>query len=461
MSAKRKLTIVDGNGPPPGSPGAEDWHRQLTRNKEGSVEGTLFNAVLILENDEHLKALFWLNESSNQVVLARQGPWPGGNIHEFTDTDSYELARWLQDPETYGMRIGDDLALKAVTAVARRHRRHPIREYLRALKWDGVPRVGSMFIDLFGAIDKTYHRQAAPCFMVGAVARVLHVDAKQPFVGAQVDFMLVLESKQGKYKTSSLRALFGSEWYVETNEPPASKDFYQVIQGCWCVEIAEMDSFSKADVTAVKTSITRRTDKYRAPYDRIPRSHRRECVFAGTTNESEYLRDATGGRRFLPVRLQEGGIIDVAAVQAVRDQLWAEAVHLFDQGHQWWVLPDDVEEEQEERYFADSWEDMVRIWLSGKAPKRGSGLEPYPERLAAGWPVEWATTSEILIYALSVDPARHGRAEQMRVASSMKRLGWTHKRDWFDGRDMPRTRRWVRASGESAAGKGVDDDVPF
>src|SRR5690606_33308139 len=115
---------------------------------------------------------------------------------------------------------------------------------------------------LFGAADKLYNLQAARDFMVSAVSRILWVDPKQPHVGSKVDFMLVLEGLQGKKKTTALQALFGANWYVETLESPAGKDFYQVIQGCWGVEIAEMDSFTKADVTAVKGAITRLTDKY-------------------------------------------------------------------------------------------------------------------------------------------------------------------------------------------------------
>ena len=102
-------------------------------------------------------------------------------------------------------------------------------DYLGALQWDGVPRVERMLVELFGAADNAYSLRAAQCFMVSAVARILWVDAKQPSVGAQVDFMLVLEGEQGKRKSSALRAIFGSEWFVETSESPSGKDFYQVI----------------------------------------------------------------------------------------------------------------------------------------------------------------------------------------------------------------------------------------
>ncbi|WP_234412822.1 VapE domain-containing protein [Stenotrophomonas sp. YAU14A_MKIMI4_1] len=432
------MTVIDGGGaPPPGDGGVDPdaWKSNLTKNRDGNVEGTLHNLILIMENDDRLKGLWWLNDSSNQVKLHRDPPWTGGSRDEFIDSDAYELAAWLQHPDRYWMKCSDDLVLKAVIAVARRHRRHPIKDYLRALEWDGVPRIERMLVELFGAADNAYSLRAAQCFMVSAVARILWVDTKQPSVGAQVDFMLVLEGEQGKRKSSALRAIFGSEWFVETSESPSSKDFYQVIQGAWGVEIGEMDSFSKADVTSVKTAITRRVDKFRAPYERVPRSYRRECVFAGTTNEHQYLRDPTGGRRFLPVRTD--GDVQIAQIATLRDQLWAEAVTMFDAGFEWWELPADAKEEQASRYVGDSWEGRVEQWLDVRMES-----SKYPIRLAMATQIDWATTDNLLTYAIGLDPGKHGKPEQMRVAAIMKTLGWEQqRRRWPDGGREP---RWFR-----------------
>lgn len=460
MSAvsKKVVTLIDGgkgrgSDGDGGAPADDSWKQKLTRNREGRIEGTLHNLVTIIENDERLKGLFWLNDSSNQVVMGRKAPWPGSNRDEFVDADSCELAAWLQHPDRYDMKCSDDTVLKAVIAVARRHRRHPIREYLTSLTWDGTPRIETMLMDMFGAGDSKYSRQASLCFMVGAVARMLWVDPKNPALGAKVDFMLVLEGPQGKQKSTSLSELFGSYWFVETAESPTGKDFYQVIQGCWGVEIGEMDSFGKADVTAVKVAITRRTDKFRAPYERMPNSYRRECVFVGTTNDREYLKDATGGRRFLPVRAD--GDVDVARIIAERDQLWAEAVRMFQDGFKYWVLPDDAPAQQAARYISDSWEARIERWLAGRF---GADDKHAPPRLKfVTGHVTWTTTDELLEYAIGLDPGKHTKGDQMRVAAIMKRLGhdpvlgdeqpedrWEHGRQrWPEG---GREWRWVRVS---------------
>lgn len=441
MSAagRNVVTLVDGGkggggGRNGGTPGGDSWLSLLSRSRDNKIENTLHNVITIIENDERLAGLFWLNDSSNQVLMNREAPWKGSNRREFQDTDAAELAAWLQHPVRYAFRCGDDVVLKSVITVARRYRRHPIREYLQGLQWDRKPRIHSMLPALFGSVDTLYTDQSAKCFMVGAVARVLWMDAKNPALGAKVDFMLVLEGEQGKRKSTALSELFGSDWYVETAESPTGKDFYQVIQGCWGVEIGEMDSFGKADVTAVKVAITRRTDKFRAPYERMPNSYRRECVFVGTTNDSQYLKDATGGRRFLPIRIERE--IDVEKIRKLRDQLWAEAVVLFRSGFEYWKLPDDAPAQQAARYISDSWEPRVERWLAGKF---GTDDKDAPPRLkfSAG-KVMWTTTDELLVWCIGLEPGKHNKADQMRLAAIMKRLG----RDALEGEDSSADDRW-------------------
>jgi predicted P-loop ATPase len=451
--AREKLTVLPGgkgkgaSGSGGGEADAGDWRDDLTRNREGKIEATTHNITLILANDPSLDGLFYLDEFANRVALTREGPWPGGNKDEFTDIDGTELSAWCGSPHHYRVSPKPDAVMSCVEAVSRRRARHPVREYLRGLKWDGVKRVESMFAVLFGSEDSTYTRKAALCFMVSAVARILWVDPLARHNGAQVDFMLILEGEQGVRKTSAVRTLFSAAWYMEAMESPAGKDFYQSLRGRWCVEIGEMDSFNKSDVTKVKQAITSRFDTYRPSYGRVSRSFRRECVFVGTTNESEYLRDSTGARRFLPIRVSS---VHIAKIEDQRDQLWAEAVALFGDGYPWWDLPAQAVDEQEARFTADSWEEIIAPWVDGRADAKH-----YPERIRSESSLkpEWVTTSEVLIWAIGADVAKHTKQDQMRIAPIMRRIGWRHDRPWINGK---RERRWVRVSEP-----GGDDDVPF
>lgn len=434
-----------------GSGGQRDpgeWTNAITRTTTGKPESTIHNTMLVLQHADELAGLFMLDEFGNAVRLLHDPCWSGGERDEFTDQDGTELAAWLGSPLRYTLNAKREMVMDCVEAMARRRKVHPVREYLSHLQWDGMPRIATLFARLFGSEDSTYNRQAAQCWLVSAVARILWMDAKVRHNGAQVDFMLVLEGDQGIRKTSAVRELFGAEWYAESMESPSGKDFYQALRGRWCVEIGEMDSFSKADVTKVKQAITARFDTYRPSYGRVSRSFRRECVFVGTTNENEYLRDSTGGRRFLPVKVVA---VDIAGLRSERDQLWAEAVSLFRAGCAWWKLPDEAEEQQEERFVEDSWQGPIQRWLAGRASDG-----EYPSRLSMsagnGSALEWTTTTELLSWALSVDVGKHGKPEQMRVAAIMRRLQWTHVRVTVG---TYRERRWLPKAGAQPGGSHV------
>lgn len=448
MSGSRaKLKVVDSSGAAPPGGGeldVDDWRKRLVLDRNYKPIAAPHNLMLILEHDEVLAGLFWLDEFGNRVVLDRQPPWAGGNRDEFTEVDALELAAWLGDPLRYEMTIGVNLVLQSVEAIARRRKRHTVREYLDGLVWDGVLRIGGLFVDLFGAEDSAYSRGVAPCVMVSAVSRILWLDPKQPSKGSKVDFMLVLEGGQGAGKTTAVLELFGAEWYAEATESPAHKDFYQTLRGRWGVEIGEMDSFSKADVAKVKQAITTRFDVYRPSYGRTARSFRRECVFVGTTNKDDYLRDESGARRFLPLKV---GRVDIDRLVVVRDQLWAEAVHMFRHGFEWWQLPDGAKREQDDRYQEDSWMEPIAKWLDGKAH-----IDSY-NGVAVRDPVTGqvgeCTSSDLLWRALNIDTARHSRPDQMRASAVMARLGWPKFRPtrygtrvwtWYrpkDGGDAP------------------------
>lgn len=420
--ARKKLTVIDGGGTAPpggGDSDAPDWRLFLTRNREDVVQASPHNLMLILENDQELSGLFWLDEFGNRIVLDRQPPWTGGTRDEFTEVDALELAAWIGHPSRYGAILKTALVLESVEAIARRRRRHTVREYLQGLTWDGTPRLQRMFVDLFGAEESHYVLGASMCFLVSAVSRILWCDPRQPAKGSKVDFMVVLEGGQGAGKTTAVLELFGAEWYAEATESPAHKDFYQTLRGRWGVEIGEMDSFNKADVAKVKQAITTRFDVYRPSYGRTARSFRRECVFVGTVNRDDYLRDETGARRFLPIKV---GRVDIPKLVEQRDMLWAEAVHWFGEGFEYWKLPEGAEREQDDRFSEDVWTERVHRWITGKASDKQYEHLTLNDRGKRGEPLEFSV-ADVLTHALYVEPGRQDRPMSTRVGSILTRLG--------------------------------------
>jgi predicted P-loop ATPase len=385
------------------------WHR-LELGKGGKPKATLHNVVVVLTEHEAWRELYRLDEFANVVRLTREPPY-GGAARELSDRDGAELAVWLGDT-AIGMPAGSKLAAEGIEVVAARAHYHPVRLYLEGLVWDGEERLAHLLPDRFGTYTTPYTQTVGVSWLVSAVARVI-----EP--GCKVDFMPVLEGVQGIGKSSGIRALFGADWYAEMTEPPGTKDFYQILAGRWVVEIAEMQSFARAEISKVKQAITTQDDVYRPSYGRVARRYPRQTIFTGSTNEDDYLRDHTGGRRFLPVRCSE---VDVAGLQTLRDQLWAEALSRYRAGWPYWQLPAEAGEEQEARYQEDAWMDPIREWVEG----RGSPTS-YPADVPRG-PLAQTTVHEVMLRALEIEMGKQSRQDQMRVGICLRRLGWARER---------------------------------
>ena len=204
-----------------------------------------------------------------------------------------------------------------VADVARRNKFHPVRGYLDGLQWDGVPRIDRWLITYAGAKKDGYVRAVGALTLIAAVRRV-----RQP--GCKFDELPVLESPQGLNKSSALRVMAVHEdWFSDDLPLNASgKETIEQTRGKWLIECAELGGMRRAEIDRVKALLSRQTDRGRLAYDRITSEVPRQCIFIGTTNDTEYLKDTTGNRRFWPVKV---GRVDIEALKRDRDQLWAEA----------------------------------------------------------------------------------------------------------------------------------------
>jgi predicted P-loop ATPase len=246
-------------------------------------------------------------------------------------------------------------------------------------------------------------------FLISMVARVF-----QP--GCQADYMIVLEGEQGQLKSSALRAL-ATPWFDDNLPDVTNKDASQYLRGKWLVEIKEMHAFSRAENTDIKKFIDRREERYFARYGRTEVFEPRQTVFAGTTNTDRYLKDDTGGRRFWPLVTTT---IELARLKSDRDQLFAEAVHLYRNGAKWW--PDrtfereHIKPQQDARFDLDAWHEPI-----------GTYLKDIASQAEAGRKEPCTTVLQVAIGALGFEKSRLSKADQMRISQSIQKHEWRTK----------------------------------
>lgn len=324
----------------------------------GSLQpSSLNNLMLMIENHPQLADRLSLNRFSYEVWVRGGLPCDDGEEgeRELSDNDEVALAGWLN---RLGLTPGVQTVGQVLRLVASRRSFDPVEDYLLSLKWDGKARLDGWLTYYAGSEGTDYTRAVGPKFCISAVARVL-----EP--GCKVDTMLVLEGPQGLKKSTLARALFGSEWFSDQVGDVTTKESAIQIQGLWCIEVAEMDQFSRADDRAVKSFLSRLDDRYRPPYGRGTIKRPRRCVFIGTINPegSGWLKDSTGGRRYWPVECTK---IEVAAMMADRDQIWAEAVARYKENEPWWLEEHQeaaAKAEQEARQIEDLWERRILDFL--------------------------------------------------------------------------------------------------
>jgi predicted P-loop ATPase len=344
----------------------DDYRAKLIFDGDDKVRPKLMNNFVhtLMGHDQTHGMLAW-NEFSQMPFIVRKPPWRNGETDwtaaRCEDTDVTRLTTWL---EKHGMTPKSHETREAIRLVAGESSFNPVRDYLDNLVWDGTPRLqGGMSpegdtVEPFSAQylgsppDAIFGAMTCKWF-ISAIARVMHP-------GCQMDTILTLESPQGYKKSSFFRTIAtiaGVPYFYDDPGNISDKDSIIKLHGKLIIEIAELASLRRHDIYGTNAWITRRVDTYRPPYERTARDVPRQFVLGASVNPSGYgfLRDPTGARRFWIVPVAR---IDIAAVERDRDQIWAEAVALYNAGRQWWLTEREQEAADEltkERYAEDAW----------------------------------------------------------------------------------------------------------
>ena len=380
------------------------WQDELIRSKvssdknETSILPILANAITALRLAPEWQGVLAYDEFRCNVVAVKPVPWGALPKNGWTDQEDRLCAEWLQRNRIF---VSVEVASQAVQTVAAQRRVHPIRDYLDHLQWDGLPRLDRWISTYLGVEESNYSYAVGARWMLSAIARTYRP-------GAKADCCLILEGPQGIKKSTALRTLAG-EYFTDELADLGSKDAALQIRGVWIVEISELDSLARSEIASIKAFMSRTSDRFRPPFGKRVIQCPRQCVFAGTVNHTEYLRDETGARRFWPVLC---GSIDIEALARDRDQLWAEAKQRYSAGEKWWLdtaaLIEIAAEEQAARYQGDPWEEVMAPWLEVRSS---------------------TSVSEVLEKCVSKPQAQWTQADKNRVGRCLRALGWERYRE--------------------------------
>lgn len=355
-----------------------DWMKELEADRRGTYLSSSTNINLILSNDARLKGAFKINEFNGKRYVCRTLPWRRvAKPEPIKNVDYSGVRNYIET--VYGIsaatKVEDSLALEF-----ERNTFHPIKDYLEATVWDGVPRVETLLIDYFGAADNIYTREAIRKTLCGGIARIYNP-------GCKFDLVLTLISRrEGKYKSMFIDRL-SAGWFSDTFLTVHGKDALEQIQGAWIIEIAELAALRKADAESIKHFISKREDTFRPAYARTAETFPRQCIFIGTTNVPDFLMDPSGNRRFMPIEVDETRITKSVPADFTPEQVaqvWAEAKEMYENGEALYLSPEASEiavSTREVHTVADERRGLIEQYLDTLLPDNWDDLGSFERQM--------------------------------------------------------------------------------
>ncbi len=352
------------------------WLSKLTKDGNGRYEKTINNVVIVLENDPLLKGRIVTDEFASCGMVLGRVPWnQTEEKRRWKDVDDAGFYRYVE--VFYGL-TGREKLDNALMIVSAQNRINEVKQYLQGLKWDGVKRLDRLLSEYLGAEDTAYTRAVMRKSLCAAVARAVNG-------GTKYDYMPIFTGPQGIGKSTFLRIL-GKDWFSDSLTTFEGKEAAELIQGTWINEIGELSAFTKQETQVIKQFLSKTDDIYRAAYGRRTDKYPRRCVFFGTSNDSEFLKDATGNRRFWPV--------DVGVHPAKKsvwnqlplevDQIWAEAYVYWAMGEPLY-LPKEIEDlakdQQEKHRESSGKEGIILDFLERPIPSNWDTMDLQKRRI--------------------------------------------------------------------------------
>lgn len=428
----------------------QPWHEALI-TRRGELVRHVANIVTILGNDERWRGCVAFDELEQATVKLVPPPYAFGRSGEWEAEDDTRTSVWLA--QVYRLDVTSDMVTVAVETLARERRFNPIQTYLRSLEppTDAQRHIDTWLIQYAHVVDTPYTRAVSRLFMRGMVRR-----AMEP--GCKFDYCLVLEGAEGLRK-STMASVLGGQWSSDVPlDLGNNREASIAVRGKWVIEFSEMESVTRVEAHLQKSFLSRCFDQYRELWAKRNIRVPRQCVFVGTTNESEYIKEGQGARRFWPVVV--GGPIDIEGLRKVMPRLLAEAMADFNADLPCHPSPQEQDTvfrpEQMKRVQQESLIDALHDWV----------LEPSVEevmsRAANGGAFSLADAA---FRCLKISYAQLTRDLQTRIGKALGALGCERieKRNGM-------TRYWYKPPQKAATSSAStpaqhqvesDEDIPF
>jgi putative DNA primase/helicase len=363
------------------------------------------NLYIILRRDRRWRGRVWLNSFTNTLKI---------DDRDYKDTDDTRIALWVS--RSYDLEYGEAAVSSTVQLIGEENKRNPLLEWLDSIEWDGVNRLNSWVVEATDCEDNELNRKMGEKWLIQAIAR-----AYEP--GCKADCVLIFAGAQGAGKSTLFRTLATDEYFADTPLDIGSANSYSQIARAWIYEVAELDSVRRSANSATKAFLSAQEDNFRPAYGRHAITIKRHVVFAGTTNESQFINDMTGSRRYWPIKVDA---VNLNWVRENRDQLWAEAILAYKNGETWYL---------------DKKLDKVRHDSSKIYRQDDPWLEPISSFLMLNR--GYVTMTMVMEDGLKIERGRMNRRDEMRISEILRELDYEKKRMTVGGK-----RKYVWAKNE-------------
>lgn len=429
----------------------KDWTADLDLTKDGGVKASLSNLSMILQKDPRFRNVARFNTFAQELYYCAKVRSKMSIIPQIDVTDKINGDLWtdrfddivravLESPSGkgkggWGMRVSDRDLRSALNLAGLQSSYHPIQDYLTSVTWDGQKRLDTLFVDYLGTEDNEYARESARLTLVGAVTRVF-----EP--GHKFDFVPILEGLQGKRKSTFI-AILAQHWFAELEGDLGDRvKMVEKMMGKWIIEIPELSGFNKTESQELKAFVSATQDRVRLAWSRRAGEYKRQCIFIGSTNDREYLRDTTGNRRFWPIQCHADQI-DTDRLSREVGQIWAEAYSVYRQmraEQPKGTLPLYLRSQESQRFalelqgsrtiatVEDAWAGQIRGWLD--TPVVGDPFADDPTDDLMGDPAQprqrdMTCLIQVWVEALGYDKKSYSQMHAQQLARAMNLIeGW-------------------------------------